>query len=127
MYVYIKTKSHGMVVPKSALFDNELQQRANLFKALSHPARLQILQFLAQTRTCLTGDISEHFPLTRATVNQHIKELNNAGLIFGRKEGAKIVYCLDIEKIKEMVSLLTGFLKTMHLPKDFCCSFKKIA
>lgn len=113
-----------MVIPKTALFDKELQQRANLFKALSHPARLQILQFLAQSRTCLTGDISEHFPLTRATVNQHMKELKEAGLIFGRKEGAKMVYCLDIEKIKEMEVILSGFLKIMHLPDDFCCCLK---
>lgn len=116
-----------MVIPKTQLFDTELQQRANLFKALSHPARIQILQFLAQTRTCLTGDISENFPLTRATVNQHMKELKEAGLIYGRKEGAKIVYCLDVEKIREMESALTGFLKIMHLPEDFCCSLKKIA
>jgi ArsR family transcriptional regulator, arsenate/arsenite/antimonite-responsive transcriptional repressor len=113
-----------MVVPKTELFDKELQHRANLFKALSHPARLQILQFLAQTRTCLTGDISDNFPLARATVNQHMKELKNAGLIYGRKEGAKIVYCLDIGKIKEMEIILTGFLKIMHLPDDFCCSLK---
>ena len=116
-----------MVIPKTALFDKKLQQRANLFKALAHPARLQILQYLAQTRICLTGDISEQFPLTRATVNQHMKELKNAGLIFGRKEGAKLVYCLDIEKIKEMEIILSGFLKIMHLPDDFCCSLKQIA
>jgi ArsR family transcriptional regulator, arsenate/arsenite/antimonite-responsive transcriptional repressor len=124
MYVYIKVKQNKMVTSKTELFNHELQQRANLFKALSHPARLQILQFLVQTRTCLTGDISEHFPLTRATVNQHMKELNNAGLIFGRKEGAKIVYCLDVKRIKEMEVILSGFLKEMHLPDDFCCSLK---
>jgi DNA-binding transcriptional ArsR family regulator len=111
-----------MVVPKTELFDNELQKRANLFKALAHPARLQILQFLAQTRKCLTGDISEHFPLTRATVNQHMKELKNAGLIWGHMEGAKIVYCLDIEKMQELEEILGGFLEEMHLPADFCCS-----
>lgn len=113
-----------MVVPKTELFNCELQQRANLFKVLSHPARLQILQFLAQTRDCLTGDISEHFPLTRATVNQHMKELKKAGLITGHMEGSKIVYCLDIKRIKEMEGILAEFLKVMHLPDDFCCSLK---
>lgn len=113
-----------MVVSKTALFDEELQKRANLFKTLAHPARLQILQFLAQSRTCLTGDISENFPVTRATLNQHMKELNNAGLVFGHKEGAKIVYCLDIKRIKEMEGILTEFIKEMHLPDDFCCSLK---
>ena len=111
-----------MVVPKTELFDKELQQRANLFKALSHPARLQILQFLAQTKTCLTGDISEHFPLTRATVNQHMKELKEAGLIYGHQEGSKILYCLDVEKMKEMEEIFAGFLNEIHLPADFCCN-----
>lgn len=111
-----------MVAAKTDQFDEKLQKRANLFKALSHPARIQILQFLAQTRKCLTGDISENFPLTRATVNQHMKELKNAGLIYGHMEGAKIVYCLDHEKINELEEILGNFLEEMHLPADFCCS-----
>lgn len=111
-----------MVASKTGLFNEELQKRANLFKVLAHPARLQILQFLAQTRICITGDFSENFPLTRATVNQHIKELKEAGLIYGHMEGAKIVYCLDLENVKEMEEILGGFLNEMHLPADFCCA-----
>lgn len=111
-----------MVAAKTDQFDKELQKRANLFKALSHPARLQILQFLAKTRKCLTGVISENFPLTRATVNQHMRELKYAGLITGHMEGVKIVYCLDPEKINEMEEVLGSFLEEMRLPADFCCS-----
>ena len=116
-----------MVASKAGFFDEGLQDRANLFKVLAHPARLQILQFLAQTRTCLTGDISENFPLTRATVNQHMKELKDAGLICGHMEGAKIVYCLDIENMKEMEKIMAGFLKEIHLPADFCCSLRSLS
>ncbi len=116
-----------MVVSKTELFDDELQERANLFKALAHPARLQILQFLAQSKTCITGDISEHFPLCRTTVNQHLKELKDAGLICGHQEGAKIVYCLDMEKVKEMERILTGLRNEMHLPSDFCCALENSA
>nr|MBD3621278.1 helix-turn-helix transcriptional regulator [Sunxiuqinia sp.] len=111
-----------MVAAKTNQFDKELQKRANLFKVLSHPARLQILQFLVQTRQCLTGDISESFPLTRATVNQHMRELKETGLIYGHQEGAKIIYCLDLEKMNEMEEILGGFLEEMHLPAGFCCS-----
>ena len=126
MFTSISNLSN-MVVSKTELFSEDLQKRANLFKALAHPARIQILQFLVHTRTCLTGDISDHFPLTRATVNQHMKELKYAGLIFGRKEGSKIVYCLDVENIREMETILAGFQKEMHLPDDFCCIYKKTA
>jgi ArsR family transcriptional regulator len=111
-----------MSVSKTNLFDNELKRRANIFRALSHPARLQILQYLARTRTCLTGDISDMFPLKRTTVNQHMKELKNSGLILGHKEGAKTVYCLDCSKIEEMKCILEGFLEEIKLPQDFCCN-----
>lgn len=110
-----------MVVAKTNLFEEELQNRANLFKALAHPARLQILQYLTQTKTCLCGDISEMFPLTRTTVNQHIKELKDAGLIKGHEKGAKTIYCLDCLKVAEMKIILEGFLKEIRLPQDFCC------
>jgi DNA-binding transcriptional ArsR family regulator len=110
-----------MVIAKTDLFDEALQKQANLFKVLAHPARLQILQFLAKTKTCISGDISEELPLSRTTVNQHLKELKDAGLIRGHVEGVKMNYCLDGEKVKEMKILLTGFLDEIQLPTDFTC------
>ena len=52
-----------------------------------------------------------------------MKELNNAGLVFGRKEGAKIVYCLDVKRIKEMERILGGFLKEIVLLVQFSVIF----
>lgn len=110
-----------MVVSKTELFDETLQGKANLFKALSHPARLQILQFLAATKTCISGDISEELPLSRTTVNQHLSELKDAGLIKGHVEGVKMKYCLDGEKVKEMKELLTSFLEEIQLSENVSC------
>ena len=110
-----------MVVSKTELFDEVLQEKANLFKALAHPARLQILQFLAETKTCTSSDISDELPLSRTTVNQHLTELKEVGLIKGHVEGVKMKYCLDDEKVKEMKNLLTTFLEEIQLPQDFSC------
>ena len=110
-----------MVVSKTELFDEALQERAILFKALAHPARLQILQFLAQTKTCISGDISEELPLSRTTVNQHLKELKDAGLIQGHVSGVKMNYCLDYNKVKEMKDILTGFLNEIEIPENISC------
>ncbi|NEW83597.1 MAG: helix-turn-helix transcriptional regulator [Mariniphaga sp.] len=110
-----------MVIAKTDLFEEELQKRANLFKTLAHPARLQILQYLAQTRTCLSGDISDMFPISRTTVNQHMCELKHAGLIEGHEKEGKIVYCLDPSKMDEMNNILNAFLEEVQLPQDFCC------
>lgn len=116
-----------MVASKTDLFEKELQERAIFFKALAHPARLQIVQYLAQTRICLSGDISEMFPLTRTTVNQHMHELKNAGLVVKHEQEGKIYYCLNLEKMEEMQAILSVFLEEIKLPADFCCecdSFK---
>ena len=90
-----------MVQAKTELFDSSLSGMASIFKTLGHPARLKILQFLTETDTCIAGDISEDLPLGRTTVNQHLKELKDAGLIVGHIEGATTRYCLIPDKIKE--------------------------
>lgn len=110
-----------MVQSKTDLFDTGLAGMATLFKALAHPARLRILQFLAETPTCITGDISDELPLSRTTVNQHLKELKNAGLIQGHIEGAKTKYCLEPEKLKEMKMLMIGFWEEIEPAGDFSC------
>lgn len=110
-----------MVIAKTELFEEILQKQANLFKALAHPARLQILHFLAKSKSCISGDISYELPLSRTTVNQHLKELKEAGLIKGHVEGVKMNYCFDTEKVKEMKTLLTAFLDDIQLTDDFKC------
>lgn len=110
-----------MVISKTELFDEVLQKRSNIFKALGHPARLQILQFLAQAKTCISGDISQELPLSRTTVNQHLKGLKDAGLIQGHVSGVKMNYCLNFSKVKEMKDILTGFLNEIEIPENFSC------
>lgn len=103
-----------MVYYKSALFTKTQQANARLFKALAHPARLAILEYLASTKTCISGDISNVLPLSRSTVNQHLKELKNARLIKGEIAGAKTNYCLnkcEIEKLEDTLHIIISELK----------------
>ena len=98
-----------MVLAKNELFDQQEQQCAGLFKALAHPARIQILKYLAETKSCISGDISKELPLGRTTVNQHLQELKRAGLIQGYISGRKTNYCLDqagVEALKEATNRL---------------------
>ena|ERR1035437_4985642 len=110
-----------MAFSKTKLFEENLQEQANFFKTLAHPARLQILQFLSEMKNCVSGDISDDLPLSRTTVNQHLKELKDAGLIRGHVDGVKMNYCLDYEKILEMKETLGKFLSEFKIPEDFCC------
>jgi len=110
-----------MAFAKTDLFDPELNSAAVLFKALAHPARLAILQYLAETKVCITGDISDEIPLSRTTVNQHLKELKNAGLIQGTVDGVKVNYCLNPEKIKEMMNVSECFFKEIGIEAENQC------
>jgi len=71
-----------MAYAKIELFTTEFQKSSELFKALAHPARLAILKYLANTKTCITGDIADELPLSRTTVNQHLKELKEMSETF---------------------------------------------
>lgn len=94
---------------KSEVFDNELQELASFAKVISHPARLAILKYLAETKTCISGDISDKLPLSRTTVSQHLKELRDMGLIHGEIDGLKINYCLCGNCIEEKLQLFDNF------------------
>ncbi len=109
-----------MGLSKEDLFNEQLIENAKMFKALSHPARLQILQFLAQSKSCITGDISDELPLSRTTVNQHIKELKEAELIKGTIDGVKTKYCLNTCKIDKLTETLSLFIEDLNINNYKC-------
>ena len=94
---------------KTENFTTELQELAILSKALSHPARLMILEYLAEQKVCISGDITKEIPLSRTTVSQHLKELKNAGLIQGSIEGLKVNYCLKPKAISRLKKSFVQF------------------
>jgi DNA-binding transcriptional ArsR family regulator len=110
-----------MVKSKTELFDQDIQECAILFKSLAHPARIAILKYLAETRTCITGDISDELPLSRSTVNQHLAELKKAGLIQGHIEGINTKYCLDPKTIQKMKALSSDLFMRLDTTSDCDC------
>ena len=112
---------------KPELFDTELQDLANFSKVLSNPARLAILKYLAEAKTCISGDISDHLPLSRTTVSQHLKELRTMGLIHGEIEGLKINYCLCNTVITEKLKLFEAFFEPIKAATVQCDERRYVA
>jgi DNA-binding transcriptional ArsR family regulator len=106
---------------KVELFEKDLQKTAGIFKALGHPARLAILKYLAETKVCISGDISNELPLSRTTVNQHLKELKEIGLIRGEIEGVRVNYCINDVKMNQAKKVLEKFLSDVHCGNDVIC------
>lgn len=105
---------------KSEKFDANLQQLARFTKVISHPARLAILQYLAETKTCVSGDISDFLPLSRTTVSQHLKELRDIGLIHGEIDGLKINYCLCLTELNLFLALFDQFFEPIKNAENIC-------
>ena len=97
------------------------EQLARFAKALGHPARIAIMQFLAKQETCYFGDIHEELPIAKATVSQHLKELKNAGLIQGQIETPKVKYCINKENWKLAQELFNEFMVQCICKKKNCC------
>lgn len=96
LIVYLRyTIKDFMATAKKEEFTTEDRYLSVIAKALSHPARVAILRFLASKDVCYCGEIVEELPLSQSTVSQHLKELRSAGLIKGETEGPKVCYCLD--------------------------------
>ena len=77
------------------------------FKALSDPARRQILELLKKGPLS-AGDIASHFEMTGATISYHLKILKQADLVFESREKNFIYYQLNATVLEEIMLWLSG-------------------
>ena len=98
------------------------EQLARFAKAMGHPARIAILQFLAKQETCYFGDIHEELPIAKATVSQHLKELKESGLIQGEVEAPKVKYCINKKNWEYARQLFAEFFAMPLCKKESCCT-----
>jgi DNA-binding transcriptional ArsR family regulator len=110
-----------MGISKSAHFNEQQNSLANIAKALGHPARIAIVEYLLKQKECVCGDIVSELPLAQATVSQHLKELKSVGIIKGNIEGNSICYCLNEETIAEFISFLTNITTALSNQRNQCC------
>lgn len=111
-----------MAITKAKLFDTSRKRSAELMKALGHPARIAIIELLAERDTCICGDITEELPLAQSTVSQHLKALKKAGIIKGEVDGVRTCYCLNPDGIVELNELMTPLIKNLTTAtEEKCC------
>jgi predicted transcriptional regulator len=110
-----------MINNKKEHFTKEQIEFADLAKAIAHPARIAILQYLLKTNACICADIVEALPLAQSTVSQHLKVLKKVGILKGEIEGAAICYCIDSEVWKKAKIAFQGFFVEINECSESCC------
>lgn len=105
---------------KTELFTDHQNRVADLAKAFAHPARVAILQLLAQRRACVCGDLVDELPLAQATVSQHLKELKRIGIIKGDIDPPRVCYCIN-EPVWDEARQLFGQVFDAFVTIKKCC------
>lgn len=109
-----------MGLTKTDLYTAEQNELASVCKVLGHPARIAILQYLAGTKACITGDIVDEIGLAQPTISQHLRELKNIGIVQGTIEGTSVNYCINKTKWEEVGHLINHLFENHH-PDVKCC------
>ncbi len=98
-------------------YSPEQEEMARFAKALSHPARVYIINYLSESigKCCYSGDMAEQLPIARSTLSEHLKALKTAGLIQGEINPPYIKYCINSENWELAKKLFAGlFHETEH-------------
>lgn len=90
----------------------DIEQLSKFAKALGHPARLAILQCLAENKGSFFSNINECLPISKATVSQHLAELKESGLIRALSMTPKVHYCIDKENLMLARKMMDCFLES---------------
>ena len=109
-----------MGATKTEHFTDRQNSIATLIKALGHPARVAIIEYLMKVDDCICGDIVNELPLSQPTVSQHLKELKTTGLIKGTIEGNAICYCIDEKAIAKLQDYFANISIKLETKKNCC-------
>ena len=105
-----------MAYSKAEQFKADEIKLAHIAKALAHPARIAILKYLSQIKSCICNDIVAELPLSQSTTSQHLKALKDAGLIAGEIDGPRMCYCLDEGNCRDALDLINKLFNQIN-----CC------
>ncbi len=99
-------------------YSTEEEVLARYAKALSHPVRIRILNFLESQSCCFTGELTEEIPMAQSTISQHLKELKDAGLIQGDVVPPRIKYCINQKAWVEAKNIFSAFFEQESVHKQ---------
>lgn len=88
-----------------------------ILRALGEPKRFLLLRLMSERGYCVRA-LARLSYLSESAVSQHLKTLREAGLVYGVKKGYYTHYCLDKEKLGEVIDELVALKETKCLPCD---------
>ena len=97
----------------------EAEIRAKIIKAMAHPVRLMVIEFL-KDRERSFPEIFDLFKLDKSTVSKHLLVLKEAGIVSSRKDGADMMYKLEVPCITDFFSCITAVIESNVKKQQVC-------
>lgn len=95
----------------------KLQLSSEMLRALAHPLRLKILEFIDNNDTINVNKIYNTLKLEQSITSQHLKILRLAGLVITTREGKFIHYSINYDKMENTVAVIKRFLEKAEKAK----------
>ncbi len=89
----------------------KLQESSDILRALAHPLRMRILEFIDKHKTINVNKIYNTLKLEQSITSQHLRILRSAGIVVTKRDGKFIHYSLDYTKISTVLKAVNSFLK----------------
>jgi ArsR family transcriptional regulator, arsenate/arsenite/antimonite-responsive transcriptional repressor len=83
--------------------------KAELFRTLGHPARIRILELLAE-RDLPVHRLLAAIDIEQSNLSQQLAVLRRAGLVSQRRDGAEVVYTASVPAVAELLTVARGLL-----------------
>lgn len=95
---------------KAHINNERLQVSSDVLRALAHPLRMKILEFIDKNKTINVNKIYNTLKLEQSITSQHLKILRASGLVHTHREGKFIHYTIDYPRLANAMKAVDGFL-----------------
>jgi ArsR family transcriptional regulator len=102
-----------------AITFKEAEIRAKIMKAMAHPVRLMVIEFLKKKEHSFS-EIFNLFELDKSTVSKHLLVLKEAGIVSSRKDGPDMIYKLDVPCVTDFFNCVTAVIESNVKKQQVC-------
>ncbi|HXR79954.1 MAG TPA: metalloregulator ArsR/SmtB family transcription factor [Saprospiraceae bacterium] len=88
----------------------KLTVSTELMRALAHPLRLKILEYLDQNKNIQVNQIYNTLKIEQSIASQHLRILKNAGVLVADKDGKYMHYTIDYHRVSNAVKAINRFM-----------------
>lgn len=103
---------------KVVINNEKLRESSELMRALAHPLRIKILEFIDQNGSVNVNKIYNTLKLEQSITSQHLRILRAVGLVVTEREGKYIHYSIDYDKVMHTLGTLDRFFKEAGVPEE---------